>query len=129
MPELAEVEFYRRRWDIGIGKPILRSHLNAKKRVLRGIEASALEKALVGARFLGSKGHGKRMLFRFSGDVWLGVHLGMTGKLSVEAANFVPAKHDHLVLFQKERALVFHDPRMFGRIQFHKGKNAPDWWR
>ena len=128
MPELAEVEFFRRRWDVGIGAKILRVHLNAKKRVLRGVDAPGLDRAIVGAKFVGSEGHGKQMLFRFSGDVWLGVHLGMTGKLSVESADFSPGKHDHLVLFQKERALVFYDPRQFGRIQFHVGKAPPGWW-
>lgn len=128
MPELAEVEFFRRRWDVGIGKPITRVHVNAKKRVARGVEAPAMQKALMRAKFLKSEGHGKRMLFRFSGDAWLGLHLGMTGALSVESGDFKPAKHDHLVLFQKERALVFNDPRQFGRIQFHKGKEAPAWW-
>jgi formamidopyrimidine-DNA glycosylase len=128
MPELAEVEFYRRRWDVGIGQTIARVHLNAKKRVARGIETAAMQKALVGAKFLKSEGHGKRMLFRFSGDAWLGVHLGMTGKLTAESADFTPAKHDHLVLLQQKRALVFNDPRQFGRIQFHQGKEAPPWW-
>ena len=128
MPELAEVEFYRRRWDVGIGQAITRVHINAKKRVARGIDAAAMQKALTGAKFLKSEGHGKRMLFRFSGDVWLGIHLGMTGNLSVEPAGFAPGKHDHLVLFQQKRALVFHDPRQFGRIQFHQGKEAPSWW-
>jgi formamidopyrimidine-DNA glycosylase len=128
MPELAEVEFYRRRWDAGIGQTITRIHINAKKRVARGIDAAAVQKALPGAKFLKSEGHGKRMLFRFSGDIWVGLHLGMTGKLSDEAADFAPGKHDHLVLFQQKRALVFHDPRQFGRIQFHQGKDAPSWW-
>src|SRR5688500_12462326 len=128
MPELAEVEFYRRRWDVGIGKPVVRVHINAKKRVARGVDSAAFEKALTGAKFLRSEGHGKRMLFRFSGDVWLGLHLGMTGKLVVEDADFNATKHDHLVLFQKDCALVFHDPRQFGRIQFHVGKEAPVWW-
>src|SRR5689334_21110941 len=114
MPELAEVESFRRRWDVGLGAKIERVHLNAKKRVLRGVDTTGLQRAITGAKFLASEGHGKRMLFRFSGDVWLGVHLGMTGKLSVDDAKFTPGKHDHLVLFQKERALVFHDPRQFG---------------
>src|SRR3954471_6517638 len=129
MPELAEVEFYRRRWDVGIGQPITRVHINAKKRVARGINAAAMEKALVGAKFLKSEGHGKRMLFRFSNDAWLGVHLGMTGNLRIEAADFTPGKHDHLALFQTARTLVFRDPRQFGRIQFYHGKEAPSWWR
>lgn len=128
MPELAEVEFYRRRWDAGIGKPVVRVHLNDKKRVARGIDARLVVETLTCSKFLDSQGHGKRMLFRFSGDVWLGLHLGMTGELLVESADFGVRKHDHLILFQRERALVFHDPRQFGRIQFHQGKNAPAWW-
>jgi formamidopyrimidine-DNA glycosylase len=128
MPELAEVEFYRRRWDVGLGKPITRVHIHEKKRVARGVPADELQKALVGAKLLRSEGHGKRMLFRFSGDLWLGIHLGMTGELSFKPAGFTPSKHDHLALFQRERALVFNDPRQFGRIQFHRGKDAPAWW-
>src|ERR1700730_3709259 len=69
------------------------------------------------------------MLFEFSGDDWLRIHLGMTGKIRIEPANFRPAKHDHLVLYQRERALVFTDSRQFGRVRFHHGKDEPDWWR
>jgi formamidopyrimidine-DNA glycosylase len=29
---------------------------------------------------------------------------------------------------QKERALVFEDPRMFGRVLFAVGRKAPLWW-
>ena len=128
MPELAEVEFFRKRWDVGIGDKIERVHLNAKKRVLRGVDTAALESAIVGAKFTSSEGHGKKMLFRFSGDIWLSVHLGMTGALRVEPENYSSTKHDHLVLFQKKRTLVFNDPRQFGRIQFHHGKAPPTWW-
>ena len=113
---------------MGIGEPITRVHINAQKRVARGIDALQMQKALAGAKFARSEGHGKKMLFRFSGDAWLGLHLGMTGRLLVEDADLTPSKHDHLVLFQKGRALVFNDPRQFGRIQFHVGKAAPAWW-
>ena len=61
------------------------------------------------------------MLFVFSGGNWLGIHLGMTGKIRVEPANFRPDKHDHLALYQRERALVFTDSRQFGRVRFHHG--------
>ena len=69
------------------------------------------------------------MLFEFSGENWLGIHLGMTGKLRVEPRGFRPEKHDHLVLHQMKRALVFRDARLFGRVRFHHGKLALDWWR
>ncbi len=68
------------------------------------------------------------MLFRFSGDNFLGLHLGMSGTMRIESATFRPEKHDHLVLRQKARALVFRDPRQFGRVRFYHGKGAPPWW-
>jgi formamidopyrimidine-DNA glycosylase len=83
---------------------------------------------LTGSEFLGSEAHGKQMLFRFSKGGWLGLHLGMTGTLRAEGSDFQPGKHDHLVLYQPRRALVFWDPRQFGRVQFHVGKSAPAWW-
>ena len=46
----------------------------------------------------------------------------------VEPAGFRAGKHDHLVLQQAKRALVFRDARQFGRVRFHHGKEAPDWW-
>ncbi|HMJ92124.1 MAG TPA: DNA-formamidopyrimidine glycosylase family protein [Candidatus Acidoferrum sp.] len=129
MPELAEVEFYRRKWDAGIGAKITGVELHAAKRVLRGVDAKTFTTKLTDAKLLGSQSHGKQMAFQFSGEAWLGIHLGMTGELRVEPATFVPQKHDHLVLFQRERALVFTDARMFGRVLFHAGPGEPDWWR
>lgn len=129
MPELAEVEFYCRKWSVGIDDKIVRVHLHPQKRVLRGTDTSALARKLTGAKLIGSKAHGKQMAFRFSGNAWLGVHLGMTGELLVLPPNFAPEKHDHLALFQRERTLVFRDPRMFGRVLFWSGEGEPPWWR
>jgi formamidopyrimidine-DNA glycosylase len=128
MPELAEVEYYRRLWNPGIGERIDEVVLNGAKRIFRGSEPKKIEQALRGAKLLGSEAHGKQMLFRFSKEAWLGVHLGMTGELRVEPPDFKAGKHDHLVLRQKRRALVFSDARMFGRLRFHDGKSAPEWW-
>jgi formamidopyrimidine-DNA glycosylase len=128
MPELAEVEYFRRRWDDGIGQRIVRVELHGEKRVFRGIEPDLVEKRLRGKKLLSSETRGKQIAFRFSNGAWLGIHLGMSGKLRMEAADFTPRKHDHLALFQKERTLVFSDPRMFGRVRFHMGKEMPAWW-
>lgn len=128
MPELAEVEYYRRQWDAGIGDKVLRVALHSRKRLFRGANTRALKSELIGARLTKSEARGKRMLFRFSGDNWLGLHLGMSGKMSVAGADHRPGKHEHLVLYQRQGALVFRDARMFGRIQFHHGAAAPGWW-
>jgi formamidopyrimidine-DNA glycosylase len=128
MPELAEVEYFRRRWDDGTGQRIVRVQLHGEKRVFRGSEPDLIEKTLRGRKLLGSEARGKQVAFRFSNGAWLGIHLGMSGKLHAEAADFTPRKHDHLALFQKKQTLVFSDPRMFGRIRFHIGKEMPAWW-
>ena len=98
------------------------------KAVFRGTDTAALQKTLRGATLLGSEAHGKQMLFRFSKGGWLGIHLGMTGTLRIEPAAAVALKHDHLVLRQKTRSLIFSDPRQFGRVLFDEGKSQPEWW-
>ena len=128
MPELAEVEYYRRQWDPGVGERIVRVALHGAKRIFRGSDPTQIEATLRGATLLGSETRGKQIAFRFSKGAWLGVHLGMTGKLTRETPEFTPGKHDHLVLFQKRQALVFADARMFGRVRFHCGKDEPLWW-
>jgi formamidopyrimidine-DNA glycosylase len=129
MPELAEVEYFRRQWDTGIGQEVLAVKLHARKRIFRGTDTRALVRHLTGARVLRSVARGKQMLFEFSGDNWLGLHLGMTGKMQIEERAFRPGKHDHLVLEQARQSLVFHDSRQFGRVRFHHGKIHPEWWR
>src|SRR2546423_12693685 len=109
MPELAEVEWYRKQWDAGRGQAIVDLVLHPRKRVFRGTNTRELERRLPGTKFVRSSARGKRMLFQFSDDNWLGVHLGMTGTLRVESADFRGDKHDHLVLRQKKRALVYRD--------------------
>jgi len=128
MPELAEVEYFRRQWNAGIGHRVIKIALHSGKRIFRGTNTRALRKELAGAHLLTSEARGKRMLFRFSNENWLGLHLGMSGKMQAASPDFRPQKHDHLVLYQRERALVFTDARQFGRVQFHHGKTAPTWW-
>jgi formamidopyrimidine-DNA glycosylase len=128
MPELAEVEFFRKRWDFGLRQRVELVLLHAKASVFRGSDPATLLKHLTGAKLLSSEASAKQMLFRFSGEAWLGVHLGMTGELTSRPSGYTPRSRDHLVLVQKKQTLVFSDHRMFGRIQFHVGPDAPVWW-
>lgn len=127
MPELAEVEYYRKQWDAGLGAVVTRVHLHAEKRVFRGTDAGIAAR-IEGQRLECSEAAGKQMLFRFGREAWLGIHLGMTGRLSAGPPDHAPGKHDHLVIYQKERALVFTDARQFGRILAHCGPETPAWW-
>jgi formamidopyrimidine-DNA glycosylase len=129
MPELAEVEFFRKRWDLAArGSTVTSVLTHDRARIFRGTDPVAIRTALTSARFLSSEAAAKQMLFRFSGDAWLGLHLGMSGDLRAEGPGYVAQKHDHLVLVTAQHALVFTDPRMFGRVQFHHGPEAPKWW-
>ncbi len=136
MPELAEVEFFRKRWAAGHGAKVVGLRLHEGKKVFRGTSTLLLKKKLTGATLLGSETAAKQMLFRFSGGGlsraesrgWLGIHLGMSGELRVEAPDYPPAKHDHFILVQNGRQLVFNDPRMFGGVFFATGPKPPVWW-
>lgn len=127
MPELAEVEFFRRQWEPAHGRRIERVALHARARIFREVDPEELVARLRGTRLLGSEAQAKQMAFRFESG-WLGVHLGMAGRLIRSIREFVPEKHDHLVLYTKEHALVFSDYRMFGKVQWSAGNKPPVWW-
>lgn len=129
MPELAEVEMFRRKWDCGIGDRVTGVELHARKRVFRGTDTRELVRRLAGQRLISSHARGKQIVFVFSRENALGIHLGMSGTLRVEPADFRRDKHDHLLLRQRTRALVFRDPRQFGRVRFHHGEPPAEWMR
>lgn len=128
MPELAEVEYYRSRWDGGLGQLIQAVHVHPQASVFRETNAARLVASLTGTTLLSSAAAAKQMLFHFSGDHWLGVHLGMSGELTQQPANHETRRHDHLVLVQASQCLVFTDPRMFGRVRHDQGPTPPAWW-
>src|SRR4051794_8690413 len=128
MPELAEVEYFRKQWDPGLGKKVQRVELHEASRIFRDGDSRGMRKALKGSTYLSSETRGKQIALRFTRNVWVGLHLGMSGSLRLGLPEIQPGKHDHLVLYQAKRALVFNDPRMFGRVRFDIGKDPPEWW-
>jgi formamidopyrimidine-DNA glycosylase len=128
MPELAEVEYMRKRWNPGLKQKVERVLLHPTARVFRGCDSAPLAEKITGATLRSSEAAAKQMLFRFGDDAWLGIHLGMTGELTEQPADYEPHRSDHLVFRQHGRSLVFSDHRMFGRVQFSVGPTAPTWW-
>jgi formamidopyrimidine-DNA glycosylase len=128
MPELAEVEYYRKQWNAGLGQRVISVEAHQNTRLFRGMNAAEMAGALRGLHYRESFARGKQMLFRFGGEAWIGLHLGMTGKLRTEKVRFRASQHDHLLIRLKKMVLVFSDPRQFGRVQFHRGPKPPDWW-
>lgn len=152
MPEFAEVEFYRKRWQLAAtGEKVVGVLTHDRKKLLRELDLPRFRRALTGSVLVSSEAQAKQMLFRFrragtrTPDAWLGLHLGMSGELSVASPDHIPGQHDHLVLVTADakraarrkrggpgaasgHALVFNDPRMFGRVRFHVGQEPPAWW-
>jgi len=131
MPELAEVEYFRRVWADGLAaKRVLRVEASGRRLFRTG---GALLPQLVGKHLLRSQTAAKQMLFEFQAaggtqPGWLGIHLGMSGELRIEPPEYVAGRHDHLVLWTPAAAAVYNDPRMFGRVDYQEGPAAPEWW-
>ena len=129
MPELGEVEFYRREWDKHAGLLVEACLTHSDKKIFRGVDTAGMAAGLEGSRFASSAAHGKQMLFRFGADRWLGIHLGMTGRLFATTADAPREKHDHLVLRMRGGvSLVFSDFRLFGRVRYAREATSPEWW-
>ena len=128
MPELAEVAFACSQWNDGVGKKIKEIITHPTSRVYRDLDRSQFCKRLTGTFLSSAQTHGKQMLFGFSRNHWMGLHLGMTGNLFLEPENYQSRKYDALVLRQNQHTLVFRDPRQFGRLRLHQGHTPPDWW-
>jgi formamidopyrimidine-DNA glycosylase len=116
VPELPEVETVRRTlipavgarirsaWDSGMGLHMKRKPPRKKLQ------------ALVGAKIVAVRRHGKYLLVDTDRPESLLVHLGMTGRFLIQPKRELHADHTHLVLGLGARELVFVDPRRFGQI-------------
>lgn len=127
MPELAEVFFYAHQWRAAIGEMVHRVHTHPRKRIFRDCPAASLA-GLQGRTLREFRTHGKQMAFRFDDDLWLGLHLGMAGKLLSGPPEWVPDTHDHLILYTNRHALVFNDYRQFGKVLLGSQRGHPPQW-
>lgn len=119
MPELPEVETVVRTLRPAIvGRRILNAEF-LQLRVLRGSPIDTA-KALAGRRIKSIERHGKFIAIRLDRG-YLVVHLGMTGRLLVNAE---PTKWTHAVFTLDQGILHYDDQRQFGRIEY--GVELPD---
>jgi formamidopyrimidine-DNA glycosylase len=119
MPELPEVETVVRSLRPAIvGQRILNAEFR-QLRVLRG-SPIATTKALVGRRIDAVERYGKFIAIRLDRG-YLVVHLGMTGKLLIDAT---PTKWTHAIFTLDRGMLHYDDQRQFGRIEY--GAQLPE---
>lgn len=113
MPELPEVETVVRTLRPGlVGRRILNAEFG-QLRVLRGLPADTAD-ALRSQKVLAIERYGKFIAIRLERGCLM-VHLGMTGKLLLDAE---PTKWTHAVFTLDKGTLSYDDPRQFGRIEY-----------
>jgi formamidopyrimidine-DNA glycosylase len=118
MPELPDVEAYRRRlMDAGLDKRI--EHVAVRKRRVLTVTPGTLRRHLKGKRLTETRRHGKWLLARIGKEEdWLAMHFGMTGAL----VPFEPAEEDlpkHTVLaleLEPGPSVAVTSKRMLGKV-------------
>ena len=124
MPELPEVETICRGLGNLIGRRIQKVFRSEKK--LR-IDSSLDLQGLKGATILQLERRARYLLIHFSNKNSLILHLGMSGKITVENPTrmmWCGKKHDHFALeFTDGSHLIFNDPRRFGFVDLVATKN------
>lgn len=127
MPELPEVEAYRRAAERSLGREISRVDAPDAWYLKRGLDASAVTDVLIGRRFVGARRRGKLLLLDTSDGAVLGLRFGMTGRLIVDGVAGVDkllhssddarAAWDRFaVAFADGGALTMRDPRRLGGV-------------
>jgi formamidopyrimidine-DNA glycosylase len=140
MPELPEVEAYRRLAEEALDRPISSVALH-DPRFLRG-EATAkeLKKVLARASFSAARRKGKLLVLDLAGTPKaeghrLGIRFGMTGSLFVDGHSAIDeliysskargAKWDRFgVKFKDGGDLIVHDPRLLGGVALDPDESA-----
>jgi formamidopyrimidine-DNA glycosylase len=116
MPELPDVEMFRRFLDRHAGGRVLRRVSIHDPRLLRGTPASVFRRA-AGRRIGATRRHGKYLFAEIPGAGWLLFHFGMTGDLERFGPRppFSPAVVASL-FFAEGGGVAFLDQRKFGRF-------------
>lgn len=140
MPELLEIEMYRRQADHTVGRTIAAVH-PVDPNYVKGADPGGLETVLVGRVIAGTRRRGKLLLIDLRDGPTLGLRFGMTGRLLVDGAATIekleyssgrddPAWDRFALAFVDGGTLVMRDPRRLGSVALDPDEEAlgPDAW-
>jgi formamidopyrimidine-DNA glycosylase len=127
VPELPEVEHYRRLAETALGRRIVEVASPDAWFLKGGVDAAALDGALVGRLFTEARRIGKLLLLDVEDGPTVGIRFGMTGNLVVDGRTGVdqlrhaPTRHELVwerwaVGFADGGSLVVRDPRRLGGV-------------
>ncbi len=114
MPELPEVEVYRRGFERNaLGRTVVSIELT-DRRILHHTSIAALRQGLSNRTFRTTARHGKHFFAGTDGPAWLYLHFGMSGDLHYDVD---PPRFSRLILrFADGGLAAFEDMRLFGRV-------------
>jgi formamidopyrimidine-DNA glycosylase len=114
MPELPDVEGFRRYWSRYMSGERVQRVEAPKPAIVRNRTAQALGRALAGRRFERPDRHGKWMIAATDGPTLL-LHFGMTGGLHWSRGDGEHRhRHDRLVLVTRDGEMRYRNMRMLG---------------
>jgi formamidopyrimidine-DNA glycosylase len=128
VPELAEVEVYRRLAEAGaVGRRVVDVDAPDAWYLKRGLDAATLRAALVGRRVTAARRIGKLLLLDTDGPT-LGLRFGMSGRLVVDgvaaidtlwySTNVGDPRFDRFAIrLTRKGSLVMRDPRRLGGVE------------
>ena len=117
MPELPDVESFRRRVESGAVGHRVRHTSVRDEEMLDDVTSAALARRLKGRRLRGTRRHGKSLFVDLEGDGWLVLHFGMTGSVVVNSSSEEEPDHARLVLaLDDDRRLAVTSRRRLGRM-------------
>jgi len=117
VPELPDVEVYRRRLErSGLRRVVDRVRVTDDT-VLRDVTKQHVARALEGHALAATSRRGKHLFAATSGTATLVMHFGMTGVLEVEGDNQEPRQYERLALELHDGGVVrVVDPRKLGFV-------------
>ena len=116
MPELPDVELYRRTLDGHALHQRIARVVVSDARILGDLAAKDFAARLEGNRLQSSRRHGKHLLVQLARDGWLTIHFGMTGSLEYVEPAGEDVAYGRVRLDLKDGSLVYVNRRMLGRV-------------
>lgn len=147
MPEILEVEAYRRLAETAVGRVVTAVHAPDPWFLKGGVTSDEVGAALVGARVTSARRRGKLLLLDLvdgaggAGSATLGVRFGMTGRLLVDGCDVIghleygsdrglPEWDRFVLVFDDGGDLRVSDPRRLGGVELdpEEERLGPDAW-
>ncbi|WP_341793644.1 MULTISPECIES: bifunctional DNA-formamidopyrimidine glycosylase/DNA-(apurinic or apyrimidinic site) lyase [unclassified Rickettsia] len=122
MPELPEVETLKNSLEQKLlGLAI--KNIELKRNNLRYILSSMLAKEILHTNIVTVRRRAKYLIIDLNNGYSLIIHLGMSGRFTLQPPDYQTKKHDHVIFdLTSNEKLIFNDARRFGMIYSYETK-------